>query len=522
MSEAATREKKGGFLNAVERFGDRLPDPVFIFVWLIAILALGSAVAAWFQMSAVNPITGETLSAQSLLSRDNVQRLLTSMPATLTGFTPLGLTLVIMLGAGVAERSGLFSAALRGGLRNAPKSIMTPMVALLALVATHSSDAAYVVLIPLAGVIYASVGRHPLAGIAAAFAGVSGGFSANFMPGPIDALILGVTEPAVHILDPSWSVNILGNWWFIAGMAVVFFPLIWFVTDRIIEPRLGEYVPTSAAPIASQKADSALTPEERAGLWRALWAFLALTALWVALTVMPNAPLQDFEAEKPAYRFNPMIESLIAYFFLLFLACGVAFGSAVGTVKTHRDVVQYSTEAMKDMAGYIVLSFAAAHFVVMLQWTNIGGILAIDGARAIEAAGLPAPLLLAAVVILAASLNLVIGSASAKWAAIAPILVPMLMLLGVSPEMSTAAYRVGDSVTNIITPLMVYFPMVLAFCRRWDPEFGMGGLLANMIPYSFAFLIGGLALTIFWVALGLPVGPGAGIEYVIPEGAPRL
>jgi len=522
MSDAPARpERKGGFLNAVERFGDRLPDPVFIFVWLIGLLALGSAAAAWSGMSAVNPVTGETLTAVSLFARENVQALLTSMPATLTGFTPLGLTLVIMLGAGVAERSGLFSAALRGGLRNAPKNAMTPVVALLALVATHSSDAAYVVLIPLAGVIYASVGRHPLAGIAAAFAGVSGGFSANFMPGPIDALILGVTEPAAQILDPNWGVSIVGNWYFITGMAVVFFPVVWFVTDRIIEPRLGTWTPRDDSPIATQKADSALSPEERKGLSRALWGFLALTVLWLVLTFMPNAPLQDFDAE-PAYRFNPMIESLIAYFFLLFLVCGVAFGSATGTVKNHRDVVRYSTEAMKDMAGYVVLAFAAAHFVVMLNWTNIGGILAIDGARAIEAAGLPAPLLLAAVVILAASLNLVIGSASAKWAAIAPILVPMLMLLGVSPDMATAAYRVGDSVTNIITPLMVYFPMVLAFSRRWEPEFGMGGLLANMLPYSIGFLIVGLLLTMGWVALGIPVGPGAPIGYEVPAGAPTL
>ncbi len=509
--------RRGGFLDAVERFGDRLPDPVFIFVWLIGILMVLSAIAAWTGMSAVNPITGETLVAQSLFARENVQRLLTSMPDTLTGFAPLGLTLVIMLGAGVAERSGMFSAGLRAGLRNAPKAAMTPIVIALALVATHSSDAAYVVLIPLAGVIYASVGRHPIAGIAAAFAGVSGGFSANFMPGPIDALILGVTEPAVHILDASWEANLVGNWYFILGMAVVFFPLGWFVTDKIIEPRLGAYTPTSAVPISSQKADSKLAPEERAGLRRALWAFLGVTALWGLLTFMPNAPLQDLDAE-PAFRFDPMIESLIAYFFLLFLMCGVAFGSAVGTVKTHRDVVQMSTEAMKDMSGYIVLAFTAAHFVVLLTWTNLGGILAIDGARAIEAAGLPAPLLLAAVVIMAALLNLIIGSASAKWAAIAPILVPMLMLLGVSPEMSTAAYRVGDSVTNIITPLMVYFPMVLAFCRRWEPGFGMGGLLANMLPYSFAFLIGGLALTIGWVWLGWPVGPGAGVTYVPPPG----
>jgi len=249
-----TGARRGGFLDAVERFGDRLPDPVFIFVWLIGILMVMSAVAAFAQFTAVNPITGETLMAQSLFSRDNVQRLLTSMPDTLTSFTPLGLTLVIMLGAGVAERSGLFSAALRAGLRNAPKAAMTPIVMLLALVATHSSDAAYVVLIPLSGVIYASVGRHPIAGIAAAFAGVSGGFSANFMPGPIDALILGVTEPAVHIIDPTWTVNVAGNWYFILGMAIVFFPIGWFVTDRIIEPRLGTYPPPATRRCRARRA----------------------------------------------------------------------------------------------------------------------------------------------------------------------------------------------------------------------------------------------------------------------------
>lgn len=518
MARSDTGERRrGGFLDAVERFGDRLPDPVFIFVWLIAILMAISAVAAFFQFTAVNPITGETLMAQSLFSRDNIQRLLTSMPDTLTGFTPLGLTLVIMLGAGVAERSGLFSAALRAGLRNAPKAAMTPIVMLLALVATHSSDAAYVVLIPLSGVIYASVGRHPIAGIAAAFAGVSGGFSANFMPGPIDALILGVTEPAVHIIDPTWTVNVAGNWYFILGMALVFFPIGWFVTDKIIEPRLGTYVPTGDTPLSSQKGDSELTAQERQGLWLALLGFLGVTGLWLFLTFGPGQYLQIPGAPWDQ-RLNPMLDSLIAYFFLLFLICGVCFGIPTGTIKSHRDVVRMSTEAMKDMAGYIVLAFTAAHFVVMLNWTGLGAITAIHGAEAVQSAGLPAPLLLAVMVLLAATLNLVVGSASAKWAFMAPFLVPMLMILGISPEMTTAAYRVGDSVTNIITPLMVYFPMVLAFCRRWNPEFGMGGLLSNMLPYSFAFLVGGLLLTIGWVWIGLPVGPGAPIGYVLPEG----
>lgn len=516
MTTSDTAARKGGFLNAVERFGNKLPDPVFIFVYLIGILMLVSVLAALAGYSAVNPVSGETIAARSLFERDILQTLLGDSPDILTGFAPLGLTLVVMLGAGVAERSGFFSAGMRAALRGAPKAAMTPVIVLTALIATHSSDAAYVVLIPLSGVVYAAVGRHPIAGICAAFAGVSGGFSANLLPGPLDALILGVTEPAAQILDPAYTVNVAGNWWFIIGMSAVFLPLAWIVTDRIVEPRLGGWSYAVGGAPADAREDGVLSPGERKGLARAGLACLLVTLLWVAMTLAPGAPLQDPDADGAA-RFDPLFDSLILYFSVLFMAAGGAFGSASGSVKSHRDLVEMMTAGMRDMAPYIVLAFFAAYFIMMINMSNLGAVLAIDGARGLQAMNLPAPLLLAAVVLLAGFLNLVIGSASAKWAAISPIIVPMLMILGVSPEMSTAAYRVGDSTTNIITPLMVYFPLVLNFCRHWDEDFTLGGLLSNMIPYSILFTIGGVVLIMVWVALGVPPGPGSTIGYELPE-----
>lgn len=514
MAETESAPRRRGFLDRVERFGNALPDPVFIFVYLIAIMLAVSVIAAWAGLSAVNPVSGEEIIARSLFEREIVQHLLGNSPTILTSFAPLGLTLVVMLGAGVAERSGFFSAGMRAALRGAPASAMTPVIIATSLIATHSSDAAYVVLIPLAGVVYAAVGRHPLAGICAAFAGVSGGFSANLLPGPLDALILGVTEPAAQLLDPDYAINVAGNWWFIAGMSAVFLPIGWFVTDRIVEPRLGKWSVRPDSP-PEQQNEGELSPGERKGLARAGWTCLLLTLFWAALSFPPGAVLQDSEGVGSA-RFDPLFDSLILYFCLLFFVAGAAFGSASGSVKSHRDLVEMMTGGMRDMAPYIVLAFVAAYFITMFSMSNLGAILAIDGAKLLEAMNLPAPLLLAGIVILAGFLNLVIGSASAKWLAISPIVVPMLMLLGISPEMATAAYRVGDSTTNIITPLMVYFPLVLAFCRRWDSDFGMGGLLANMLPYSVFFTLGGLVLIIAWVALGIPPGPGSSITYELP------
>jgi aminobenzoyl-glutamate transport protein len=526
ITTAQQPERQTGILGLIERAGNKLPDPVFIFFWLIGLLIVGSAIAAALGYSAPHPTqlnedgTRVIISATSILAPENIQRLWVDMPETFTHFHPLGYVLVVMLGAGVAERSGLFATAMRAGVRDAPRFLLTPAVAFVGMMGNLAADAAYVVLIPLAGVLYAAAGRHPIAGIAAAFAGVSGGFSANLLPGQLDALLFGITETAVEQIVPTWDANIAGNWYFIAAMLVVFLPVIWFVTDVIIEPRLKRFsTPDGEAMQNLGDANAPLTADEKNGLGRAGIALLVVCALWAFFTFGPGTPLIDEEAANPEARLTPFYQSLVAGFMVLFLASGWAYGAAVGTIKNHRDAVKMMAGAMGDLAYYLVLAFAAAHFVAMFNWSNLGLIFAVQGADAIEHSGLPMPALLALIVLFAAIINLLIGSASAKWALMAPVLVPMMMLLGVSPEMTTAAYRVGDGATNIITPLMVYFPLVLTFCQRWRKDFGLGSLTATMLPFSIWILIVGIGLTFGWVYLDLPLGPGAVVDYSLPGGA---
>ena len=530
MAEIAAADKQKGILGWIERTGNKLPDPVFIFIYLVGGLVVVSIIAALAGLSAVHPTridaeTGApvTIAAQSLISAENLRRLWIDMPATFTHFHPLGYVLVVMLGAGVAECSGLFGTAMRASVANAPAVLLTPMVAFVAMMGNLAADAAYVVLVPLAGIIYAAAGRHPIAGIAAAFAGVSGGFSANLLPGQLDALLFGITQEAAQLLDPDWTINIAGNWFFMAALLVFYIPAIWYVTDRIIEPRLGSYIPQGeAALIAGAVEDAAegegrLSDAQRKGLrWGGL-AMLAVVGLWALMTLVPGAPLLDANASLPEARLTPFYQSLVAGFFLLFLAGGWAYGKAAGTIRDHRDVVKMMTGAMSDLAYYLVLAFAAAHFVAMFGWSNLGLIFAIHGASGLEAVALPTPLLLVLLVMFTTVLNLFIGSASAKWALLAPVLVPMLMLLGISAETTTAAYRVGDGATNIISPLMVYFPLILIYCQRWVGNFGLGSLAAMMLPYSFWLLAVGLALLVGWTVLEIPLGPNAPVHLSVPE-----
>ena len=534
--------RTGGILGRIERGGNRLPDPVVIFLYCILAVIAISVIAAATGTYALHPTQFDAagnalmIQAESLLSADNIRRLLVEMPVTFTSFHPLGYVLVVMLGAGVAERSGLLGTAMSAAVSNVPRLLLTPAVALVGMLGNLAADAAYVVLIPLAGVIFAAAGRHPVAGIAAAFAGVSGGFSANLLPGQLDALLFGITEAAAETILPTWDANIAGNAWFIIAMTLVFLPIIWYITDRVIEPRMGPYgggglQSSSAGDIevsgtghiehsdtsADEIEDSATSFDDagRRGLKRAGWAILGVIAVWVFLCIGPGTPLID-ESAPPESRLNPLFQSLVAGFCVIFLAAGWAYGAAAGTVKNHRDLIAMMKGAMGDMAYYLVLSFAAAHFVAMFNWSNLGLIFAIQGAAVLEASNLPDTLLMASIILFGAVLNLFIGSASAKWALLAPVLVPMLMLVGISPEMTTAAYRVGDSATNIITPLMPYLPLVLVFAQRWQKDFGLGSLVATMLPYSVFLLLSGLTLTIVWVFLGLPLGPAAPVSFSMP------
>ncbi|MDO9319582.1 MAG: AbgT family transporter [Gammaproteobacteria bacterium] len=510
-----------GMLGWIERTGNKLPDPVFLFFGLILILVVISVLASLLGLSAQHPTQVDAngspviIHAASLLSAANIRRFLVEMPMTFTYFAPLGMVLVVMLGAGVAERSGLFATAMTAFVKKAPALLLTPAVAFMGMMGNLAADAAYVVLVPLAGVIFAAAGRHPIAGIAAAFAGVSGGFSANLLPGQLDALLLGLTQTAAQTIDPAFTVNIAGNWYFIAVMLVVFLPVIWYLTDKVIEPRLTPLTANSAgSTLGTVQAESADGVVERRGMARAGYAALGVVALWVVLFVMPGTPLIEEEAAGGG-RLQPFYQSLIAGFLILFLACGWAYGSATGSVKSHRDIVRMMSESMGDMAYYLVLAFAAAHFVAMFSWSNLGLILAVNGAGLIQSVELPMTALLLVIVLTTTLINLFIGSASAKWGLLAPVLVPMLMLLGVSPEMATATYRVGDGATNIITPLMPYFALILTFCQRWSKDFGIGSLVATMIPYSIWLLVSGMAMVVIWILFGLPLGPGVGTGYSV-------
>ncbi|WP_292064618.1 AbgT family transporter [Brevundimonas sp. UBA7664] len=504
-------------LNGIERIGNKLPDPVFLFLWLIGGLIVLSLVGAGLGWSAVNPVTGDALAAKSLLAPENLERLIIGMPSTLTDFPPLGIVVTIIYGASVAERSGLFTTAIRSALLNAPKAILTPVIVITGMLSHHASDAAYVVVIPLAAVIFAAVGRHPLAGLAAGFAAVSGGYAGNLFPGAQDALLLGITEPAAHLIDPSYSVNIAGNWFFIVGVVLVFTPIVWFITDRIIEPRLGPWKPIDGA-VTTADEKTAITADEKRGLAFAGLTVLAMIALWALITALPGSPFVDPDAEA-AQRFNPLYKSLAAFFALTFFMSGAAFGIGARSVTSHRDLVRMMREGIVQLAPYLVLVFFAAHFVAMFNWSGLGPILAINAAEQLRQINMPAPLLLISVVLVSCFFDLFVGSASAKWSALAPIVVPMFMLLGISPEMTTAAYRMGDSVTNIATPLMSYFPLILTFAQRWDPRFGLGSLMSTMLPYAGAFLVAGLTMVALWVALDLPLGPGVGVHYTPPPPA---
>jgi aminobenzoyl-glutamate transport protein len=514
VAEPVRRTPAERFLDAVERVGNKLPDPVAIFVIAILVLMAVSALGAAQGWTAVNPVSGERLAAKSLLSEEMFRQLLVEMPRTFTGFAPLGLVLTIMLGAGVAEHSGLLNALIRKAVQGVPDRLLIPAVMLLGMLTVHAIDAGYLVYIPLAGVVFANAGRNPVLGVVVAFAGCGTGLAGNLMPGQYDVLILGITQTGATLLEPGWTMNPLGNWWFMIAIAVAFIGLGWLIAARIVGPRLEAWDGVQGSEGA---ASSDLLEGEKKGLRAAGWTALLVVAGTLALLLVPGwTPLYDASAA-PAERIMPFYRSIVPMLLVLLLACGWAYGHAAKTIHSHRDVIRFMAKGLEGMAPYLVIVFFAAHFVAMFGWSNLAPITAINGAGFLRSLDAPPALLLPLLTTASAWLDFLIASGSAKWTAVAPVAVPMLMLLDISPEMTTAAYRVGDTVTNLISPLSPYFVLVLIYCQRWNPKMRLGTLLSAMLPFAIAFYFAGIVITASWVAFDLPLGPGATVGYTLPR-----
>ena len=499
-------------LNMIEAVGNKLPDPAMLFLIAMLLVWVFSAILAPVSFTEIDPRSGQPIVVNNMLTGSALANFLANMVTTFTSFAPLGVVLVAMLGVGVAENSGYINAGLKLLLNKTPRSLLTPMVIFVGIMSHSAVDAGYVLVIPLGGIIFHALGRHPLAGISAAFAGVSGGFSANPFPSAIDPLLQGFTQPAAQILDPAKLVNPLCNYFFTSASSLLIVALGWYLTDKVIEPRLNRTTPMDAD--AEEAPDmGALSAKEKSGyLWASLVVVIGLGLL--AFSLLPEtSPFRDANGQLNSFT-APIMQSIVPLIFLLFLLPGVVFGVMTGKFKSSKDMVGAMSKAMEGMAYYIVMAFFCALFIYAFNNSNIGALMAIKGAETLKALALPAWVTIIGIIFLSAFVNLFVGSASAKWALLAPIFVPMLMQVGISPELTQAAYRVGDSSTNIITPLMPYFPLVVVFCQRYVKDTGIGTLVSLMLPYSAAFLISWtLFLVLYWLG-GLPLGFQA--SYVYP------
>ena len=481
------------FLNTLEYYGNKIPHPSLMFLWLCVMMIIASAFAQLLQLQVINPITAEAVSAKSLISSEGLRFMLTGMVKNFTGFAPLGIVLVAMLGIGIAEKSGLMGQVLRSVVRFAKDSVLTFIIAFVGVMSSLGADSGYVVLVPLSALIFIAAGRSPMAGIATAFAAVSGGFSANLLIGPVDAVLAGISTEATHIVDAKAHVSVTANWYFMIFSTFFIALLVTLITEFRQWP-----VPVDIDPTGSVDDPDGQT-------LRGLGLFTLIFIGIILVLVLPeSAPLRD--PHTGSITKSPFISSIVVIIALYFAVAGIIYGFINKTFANATAVIKAMEATMASMAGYMVLMFFAAQFIAYFNWSNIGLIIAIEGANFLATMDLNKYLLLLVFILISAFINLFIGSSSAKWVLIAPVFVPMLMLLGIQPELTQLAYRIGDSSTNIITPMMPYFALVLAFAQQHDKNAGMGTLLAAMLPYSIAFLVLWSSLFLIWLASGVPVG----------------
>jgi aminobenzoyl-glutamate transport protein len=491
-------------LALIERTGNALPHPATLFIIAALSVIVMSAIASAIGFSVTHPATGQPVHVVSLMTIEGLHRILTGLVPNFTGFAPLGTVLVAMLGIAVAEGSGLIGSALKLLVLSAPRRLLTFAIVFAGIMSNTGGEIGYVLLLPLAAMIFLAIGRHPLTGLAAAFAGVSGGYSANLLLGTVDPLLAGLSTEAARIIDPAYNVNPAANYYFMAASRFFIVSAGTAVTELVVAPRFGEW--TGERPT---EGISRLTPAEWRGLRFALVAAILVAGVLLWGTVPADGFLRNPDTGDLLN--SPFLSGIVSIIFITGVTIGLAYGLGARTIKNDADVIRAMAKAMETLGAYLVLVFFAAQFVAFFNWTNLGLIVAVEGAGLLQRSGLGTIPLTIAFIVVAAMVNLAMGSASAKWAIMAPVFVPMFMLLGYSPEFTQTAYRVGDSVTNVISPMMSYFALIVAFLQRYDPKAGIGTLVATMLPYSVTFFVVWSVLLIIWTAVGLPIGPGAGV-----------
>jgi len=508
------------FFTRIADLGNKLPDPLTLFV-ILTLIVIGLSVILNGVSAEVVQRDGSTVvkTVGSLLSVEGIRWMLTSAVENFINFAPLGPVLVVMIGIGIAERTGYIAMGLRILVKLVPPSLLTATLVFCGVMSSMATDAGYVVLTPLGAVLFAGLGRHPIAGLAAAFAGVSGGFSANLFITALDPLLANLTQQAAATLDPTYAegINATSNWYFMVASTFLVTAVGTLVTTKVVEPMLGPWQPDQDTDLAERDEP---TPVEARNFFKALATSLLVLLGIIGMTAVPGAPLRGVSEDGNLLtELAPFFESLEVLVMALFIVPGVVFGVLQKQIRNDKDIAKMASDSMAVMGAYVVLAFVAGQFVAYFNHTNLGTVTAVKGATLLQDLGLKGIPLLIMFIFVSSLMNLFVGSASAKWAFMAPVFVPMLMISGLSPELVQAGYRVGDSVTNIISPLMPYLPIIIIFARKYDKKAGLGTLLSSMLPYSIAFGISWILMLILWLTFDLPLGPGVEAFYTTSPAA---
>lgn len=506
MKDQGTAEKKAGimtrFLNGVERVGNKMCDPVTLFLCICVIIIACSAILNG--ATVINPATNEPVTVNSLLTFPNLVWMLSSFTSNVAGFPTLILVLVLVLGVGLFESSGLASALMRVSVLKAPEKLIVPLLLIISVNSNIAGDAGFLIMPMIGAMIFGALGKNPIAGMALCYAGVAGGFSANFMVGSTDALLIGYTGPAAQFIDPNYNANIMCNWYFMAASAI-FLAIVGTVVNSVfVEPRLGQYHGEL------EQTATEVTPEEKKGLRAAGITVLIVLAVLVAMCIPADSPMRDATGDLLGYG-GGLIQGIVPILMLIFFFPSVVYGFVTGQYKNDKDLVRALSAAVGSLSGYITFCIVAAQMIAYFNKSCLGTYIAISGANFLRDVGLTGIPLMILFILLCSLINILIASASAKWAFLAPVFVPMFMLLGYDPSFTQVLYRIGDSITNPITPMFAYFAMLVGFAQKYDKKAGIGSLMSCLLPYSLAYFMMWTIFIIIWITIGIPLGPGSAI-----------